>query len=272
VPFAPSIAVLSLVQASLIWLPAKPALTVPARLHSRWWALVLPGSVVLVITGIAIDPGLAGGLTYLALVAVPILAAVALSMAVKGARLVLATATVPLFLIAWSPLGSLPGEMTALALSALACVALASLIASGVPTRWLKVAIYAMALIDTCLVGADLLQGPNDVLNAAAPAARLPQLQFAQFGSALIGFGDLFIAAVLGAMLAGHPSIQLRAAALGASLALAFDLLFFFFAELPATVPVALTLVVLELRERRRASARGTRLDPAPPHLLSEST
>ncbi len=274
VPFAPSIAFLGLVQASLIWLPAKAALPLPARLRSRWWALVLPGSVLLVITGIAIDPGLAGGLTYLALVAVPILAGLALAMAVKGARPMLAAATVPLFLIAWGPLGSLPAELAALALSALACVALASLIVSVVPTRWLKLAIYAMALVDTCLVGANLLQGPNDVLNAAAPAAGLPQLQFAQFGSAVIGFGDLFIAAVLGAMLADRPSLQLRAAAIAGSLALAFDLLFFLVAELPATVPVALTLAVLELAERRRASASSggmTRPFRSPERLLASA-
>jgi hypothetical protein len=248
VPFAPSIAILSLVQASLIALPARAALPSLGRLGGQWWALVLPGSVVVVIAGIAIDPGLAEALTYLALVTVPILAGVALSTAVRGARPILAAATVPLFVIAWGPFGSLPGQAAAVVLSSLACVALASAVVAWVPVRWLKLAIYAMAVVDTCLVGANLLQGPNDVLNAAAPAAGLPQLQFAQFGSAVIGFGDLFIAAVLGAMLAQQRAPQLRPAAIAASLALTFDLLFFFVAELPATVPIALTLAVLEMR------------------------
>ena len=248
VPFAPSIAVLSLVQASLIAVSTKPAAVVLGELRGRWWALVLPGSVVLVIAGIALDPGLAQMLTYLALVAVPILAGFALATVIRGARPILAAATVPLFLIAWGTLGSLPGEAAAVALSSLACIALASVIVAWVPIRWLKLAIYAMAAIDTCLVGANLLQGPNDVLNAAAPAAGLPQLQFAQFGSAVIGFGDLFIAAVLGAMLARQGAPQLRPAAIAALLALAFDLLFFFVGELPSTVPIALTLAVLEMR------------------------
>ena len=258
-PFAPSIAVLSLVQASLIALPAKTALTAPARLGGRWWALILPGSVVVVIAGIAIYPPLASALTYLALVAVPILAAFALSTTMKGARPILAIAAVPLFLIAWGPFGSYPAEVAALALSSLACVALASVLVISVPARWLKLAIYAMAIIDTALVSANLLQGPDDVLNSAAPAAGLPQLQFAQFGSAVIGFGDLFIAAVLGALLANRRAPQLRPAAVAASLALAFDLLFFFVAELPATVPIALTLAVLELSERRASTARKDR-------------
>ena len=256
-PFAPSIAVLSLAQASLIALSARTRWTLPPRFDSQWWALVLPGSVAVVVAGIALDPGLAAALTYLALVAVPILAGVALSTVVKGARPVLATATVPLFVIAWGPFGAIPGDIAALALSGLACIALAALIVAVVPGSWLRLAIYAMAVVDTCLVGANLLQGPNDVLNAAAPAAGLPQLQFAQFGSAVLGFGDLFIAAVLGGMLADRPSLQLRAAAIAGSLALTFDLLFFFVAELPATVPVALTLAVLELGDRRRSSAAG---------------
>jgi hypothetical protein len=254
VPFAPSIAILSLVQASLIALPSGTMPAVAARLASRWWALVLPGSILVVIAGIAIDPGLADALTYLALVAVPLLAALALSTAVRGARPVFAGVTVPLFVIACGPLGSLAAQAAALALSGLACVALGSLLASIVSARWLKLAIYAMAIVDICLVAADLLQNPNDVLNAAAPAAGLPQLQFAQFGSAVIGFGDLFIAAVLGALLVNSRPKQLRAAGIAALLALAFDLLFLFVAELPATVPVALALAVLELGERRTAA------------------
>jgi hypothetical protein len=268
IPFAPSIAILGLVQASLIALPAKRSLPVGLRFTSRWWALVLPGSVVVVVAGIAIEPGLADGLTYLALVAVPILAGLALSWAIRGARIGLAAVPIPLFLVAWALLGTLTGQAAALALSALACVALGTLIASAVPGHWLRLGIYAMAIVDFFLVGADLLQSPNAVLNGAAPAAGLPQLQLAQFGSALLGFGDLFIAAVLGAMLAGERRLQLRAAAIAACLALAFDLLFFFVSELPATVPIALTLGVLELSARhqgvrdsasRRAAAPGPR-------------
>ena len=41
-PFAPSIVVLSLVQASLVALPRKAWLPLPARLPGPWWALVLP--------------------------------------------------------------------------------------------------------------------------------------------------------------------------------------------------------------------------------------
>jgi hypothetical protein len=257
-PFAPSIAILSLVQATLVALPARRNLSVSVRLESRWWAVVLPGSIVVVVTGIALFPGLADALTYLALVAVPLLAAFALGWAMHGARLGLAILPIPLFALAWAVPGALTGEIAALALSALACVALGTLIAAMVPVRWLRLAIYAMAIIDACLVTADLLQSPNAVLNAAAPAASLPQLQFAHFGDAVLGFGDLFVAAVLGAMLAGQRQLQLRAAGLAACLVLSFDLLFFFVSELPATVPIALTLGVLEISARRRALSDST--------------
>jgi hypothetical protein len=68
----------------------------------------------------------------------------------------------------------------------------------------------------------------------------------------VLGFGDLFVAAVLGAMLAGDRKLQLRATGLAASAALAFDLLFFLVSILPATVPIAVTLAALDVSARRR--------------------
>ena len=73
-----------------------------------------------------------------------------------------------------------------------------------------------------------------------------------------MGFGDLFIAATLGALLAADRRLQLTGAALAAVIGLAFDLLFFAVDELPATVPIALTLAVLEL-DGERSSELGRR-------------
>ena len=67
-----------------------------------------------------------------------------------------------------------------------------------------------------------------------------------------MGFGDLFIAATLGCLLAGNRARQRRAALLVAILALAFDLLFFAVDTLPATVPVALALALTNLSDRGR--------------------
>jgi hypothetical protein len=247
-PFWLSIGVLSLVQASLVAAPKPPLPALLTGLQSRWWALVLPLSIVVVISAIALDSASARFLTYLALVAVPPLAAAALAWLLRGARWQLALLVFPLFGLAWAAKGSLSGQTAALALSALSCVTLGWLIACVVPARWLKLGIYVMAIVDAYLIAGDLLQGPNAVLSAASPGADLPRLQLASFGSALMGFGDLFIAGVLGALLAYDRRLQLRGAALAAVIGLSFDLLFFAVDELPATVPIALTLAVLEMR------------------------
>jgi hypothetical protein len=251
-PFWLSIGALSLVQAALVAAPRPPSPELVRRLHSRWWALVLPLSIVVVVSAIALESASARFLTYLALVAVPPLAAAALGRLMHGGRPPWALAVLPLFTIAWVAEGSLAGETAALVLSALACVTLGWLLACGVPPRWLKLGIYMMAAVDAWLIASDLLQGPNAVLNAAAPAADLPRLQFASFGSAVMGFGDLFIAAVLGALLASDRRLQLQGAALAVVICVGFDFLFFAVDSLPATVSIALTLAILEVLQRRQ--------------------
>jgi ABC-type uncharacterized transport system permease subunit len=267
--FAVSISILGLVQAALVALPAprsRPGWI--ERLSSPWWALVPALSIALVIGAIEVTPGSADAFTYLALVAVPPLAAFALAALVRGSRPPWALAAVALFALAWATPHSLAGEAAAMALSGLACVTLGWLLVCGVPARWLRLGVYAMAVIDTVYVSSDLLQGPNAVLNAAAPAAGLPRLQAVHFGSALMGFGDLFVAALVGCLLAAEDrrlgsdvrgrrgdsgperslDLQLVAAVLVAVLALAFDLLFFAVDELPSTVPVAVALALLQWR------------------------
>nr|MBA3867464.1 hypothetical protein [Solirubrobacterales bacterium] len=78
-PFWLSIGALSLVQALLVAAPRAASQPRLNRLRSSWWALVLPLSIVVAIGAIALDSASADALTYLALVAVPPLAAVALA-------------------------------------------------------------------------------------------------------------------------------------------------------------------------------------------------
>jgi hypothetical protein len=133
----------------------------------------------------------------------------------------------------------------------LSCATLGVLLATVTPASWLKVGIVLMAIGDSYLVITDLLQPSNDVLNAAVAAPGLPQLQRELFGSAIMGYGDLFIAGVLGAVLANEGLRTSRVALLVFVLAALFDLLFFTVSELPATVPVAVALVVVEAARRR---------------------
>ncbi len=265
-PFWLSIAVLSLAQGALVAVPRAWDPGKLSRLRGRRWALVPPASVIgFVLVARLAEQASAEGLTYLALLAVPILAVLALGWLAWDAdppRPLRALLAVPaLFALAWADRGGLAGDAAALCLSALSCAALGALLAAVTPPRWLAAGIVAMAVADIALVVSDLLQKPNNALNAARPAAGLPQLQSAAFGSAVMGYGDLFVAGVLGALLASTIGRrwQLGGAALAASLALAFDLLFFFVDELPATVPVALTLLVLIARRRGLARPRPRR-------------
>jgi hypothetical protein len=189
----------------------------------------------------------AGWLTYLALVAVPILAAVALGWVARGARPWFAVVAAALFVVAWRTPYSLSGEAAAALLSGLSCVTLGALLAAVTPSRWLKLGIIAMACADVWLIASDQLQAPNTALVAAKPGAGLPQLQSEQFGSITMGYGDLFVAGLLGAAYAARKQVQRAAALITLIIAALFDLLFLVVDNLPATVPVALALLIVEV-------------------------
>jgi hypothetical protein len=222
------------------------------------------GSIIVVVFAIRYVSDTATGLTWLALIAVPILAAVALGWAMRGARAPLAVLAIPLFLLAWLDKSTLLGEGAGALLSALSCVTLGVLLAAVTPPGWLKAGIVLMAAADTWLVVSDLLQSPNAVLVAAHPPAGLPQLQAEIFGTVSMGYGDLFVAGLLGAVLAWQWRRQWQAALLTLAIAALFDLLFLVISELPATVPVALALIFTEgwrlisaADRRRRPSMRA---------------
>jgi hypothetical protein len=264
--FVPSDAVMLAVQAGVVTAPRRPP-EIPwlRRLSGPAWALIPIASIIGVIFAIRFTAGTATGLTWLALVAVPILAAVALGWAGHGGRSWLALVAVALFVVAWASKSTLWGQGAATLLSALSCVTLGWLLGAVTPPRWLKLGILAMCAADVWLVASDLLQTPNTTLTVAAPlphsGLHLPQLQSEQFGSVLMGYGDMFVAGLLGAVLAREGRRQWPVALLTLVLAGAFDLLFFVLNELPATVPVAVALIVAEawvvVARRRRVRSRG---------------
>ncbi|HEV7773817.1 MAG TPA: hypothetical protein VGO48_11085 [Conexibacter sp.] len=258
------------VQSALVALPRGRA---PARvealarrLSGPAWALVPLASIVFVVVAIGAAGETADGLTWLALIAVPPLAAAALGATMRGGRPPLALLAIPLFGLAWWHREALLGEGAAVLLSALSCVTLGVLLTAVAPRGWLKVGIVAMAAVDAYLVGSSLLQPANDVLNAAAPPAHLPQLQRALFGDALIGYGDLFVAGVFGAIVAaeqrnaGFDRVPWRWALVVLALSAGFDLLFLVVDVLPATVPVALALLLREWLRRRAPACAGARI------------
>src|SRR4051812_45905819 len=103
--------VLDIAQAGCV---ALPAAGLPARLSrfgGRGWAVVLPLSIALVVGVIALAPGSADVLTWVALLLVPPGCALALGWAAHGARPWLATLVVPLLVVAWAPPGAASGEL-----------------------------------------------------------------------------------------------------------------------------------------------------------------
>lgn len=225
---------------------------VRARATARW-ALVLPLSIAVVVAAIALLPDVADVLTWVALLLVPPGAALALGWAIPGARWPLAVLAAPLLALAWGWQTSPAGELAGLAITALSCVTLGRLLAGVAPSVWLKAGIVAMAIIDAILVFSNGLEQPNAVLNAAVPAPGLPQLQYVSFGPASLGYGDLFVAGVFGGVLAVEGARAWRWALATWVLAETFTLLFYVTDLLPATVPVAVALL---LREAVRAQPR----------------
>lgn len=268
-PFVWSDAAILALQAAVVAAPrVPPRVRLFERLRGPAWAAVPIASIVVTIFAIRYVSDTATGITYLALIAVPPLAAIALGWAVRGSVPWAALAVVPLFALAWWSRTTLVGEAAAALLSGLSCVTLGVLLGAVTPAGWLKLGIVLMAAADTWLVVSDLLQAPNAALVAAAPGGGLPQLQSELFGTVSMGYGDLFVAALLGAALAPRVRVQRVAAVMVFVFAALFDLLFFVVSELPATVPVALVVIVLEAWDRLGMSERVARRRAASPGVV----
>jgi hypothetical protein len=259
--------VLNAAQAACVALPAAGLPRFLQRFRGGAWALVLPLCIAVVVFGIDLMPQSATILSWAALILIPPGCALALGWAMHGARPALAGLAVIAFALVWADQYSRVGELATVFLIVGSCVTLGRLLAGAAPLTLLKIGIVAMAIVDSILVFGNQLQAPNDMLIAAVPAQGLPQLQSASFIHAGLGYGDFFVAGVLGGVLAAEGRAQLAAAAGVLAASVAWDQLFRFYDVMPATVPVAFVLVVIELRAvwlgtRTPRTARGA---PRPP-------
>lgn len=230
-------------QAGLVASAGAGALPFSVRsLRHRLFALIPLGSLVVVVIGLRVWPAGGAVLARLALVMVPLLAGIAAARlgpaAVAGVAALLAAALLDR--------DGLLGQLGAFGLIMASCVPLGALLADLTPRRWLEAGIAAMALVDLVLVASGLLAPASAVLNDAAVTAHLPQLQRVELGTLTMGYGDLFLPAVVGALLAARARRRRWVAALTLGFGLAAGLLFLVVDTLPATVPVALALVVME--------------------------
>ena len=248
--------VLIVAQAGCVALPAAGLPAWSERFRTRAWALVLPLSIAVVVAAIELLPSTADVLTWVALLLVPAGCALALGWAAHGSRPALAGLAVALLAVAWVVPDTTAGEIATIALIVGSAVTLGRLLAGAAPLPLLKVGVVAMATVDAVLVFSNHLQGPNAVLVAASPGLGLPQLQSASFGSAGLGYGDFFAAAVVGGIVAAEHGPQLAAAAALLVVSLCWDQLFLVYDVLPATIPPAVVLVAVSAtRSGRRSRA-----------------
>jgi hypothetical protein len=252
----------ALLQGALVALPRGDALGSLRRLRSPAWAAVLPGAILVGTFGPLGVHSFAVGMILLAALAMPPLVAVAVLGVVRGPR----TALVGLALVAGAIATFAAGPSAALAasiLTALGALALGAALARLIPPSWIVIGFTGMCAVDVALLAAGVGQPASADLVRAAGRMRGPVFDHAQLGHIALGYPDLVLAAVLGALVAGRPG-QRSAAALVTVLAAISLVLAPANTVWPATVPVAATLIALRaVRLPRRLQRRAPVPEPA---------
>lgn len=252
----------SVLEGALVLLPRARPFPGLARLRGPAWAALLPVSIIVGTFGLLIAPGLAPSTVFAAAITTPLLAVIAVLLVVRARLLVLPLAALAgVLAVAASGLG---GHVGTGVVTALACLTVGAALQRLIPGRWLLLGVVAMSVVDITL----LLAGPGyhetAVLAAAQTNFHGPRFTGARIGGTTIGYPDLFLAALLGASLAGQRA-QGWAAGLLVVFAVAYDSLLSPGLLLPATVPIALTLVMVGIIRHRRRRPQPHDLGPADP-------
>jgi hypothetical protein len=245
--FAPSYAVLVLVQAALVLAPGRPR----NLWSSRALGLAIPAAALVVGVVLAQVGGGADFLAALAAFATPVLAAAAGW--ARGWPLPWLPLLVvpPLYALAWLRADHLDGDAASVLLIAGACLAVTGIVASVAPRSWLVAGLVVLVILDVILVWGDRQVEPTmNALQAAAPPTigrQLPSLQQIDFGDASMGWLDLAAPALLGLLV----TRRLRAAVATGLAAGAWGLLFFATSPIAATPPVLAGLLAGSRRWQR---------------------
>ena len=222
-------------EGALVMLPRANPLPGLARLRSPVWTALLPGSIIVGTFGLLMAPATASMVLVAAAVTTPVLAVAAVLFVTRARP-------------AMVPVAVLAGAM------AIVATGMSGHLGTSVITAGLPDGRHRTAAADTRSVAADRIRRHvGGRCHAAGDRLRLPpddgarcrleQLQGLRFtgarvGATTIGYPDLFLAALLGASVAGE-RCQAGAAALLMILATGFDSLLSHGQLLPATVPIA---------------------------------
>jgi hypothetical protein len=222
--------------------PAASA-TAAVRSHShrlRWAlaALVPPLAFVAMVALLSEHPDTASLVLQFAAVAVPALAVLATRRLAGRGWPAIVTALMACALF-WHD--DLVGQVAVLALLVLSCVAIGSLIPRlGHPTA-LATGAAVIAIADVLLLMAGRINAASDALESVQ-LAHLPSFGEAVVGSVHLGYGDLLVAGIAGAVAARRPGGAERVGLLTLVLFLAEAALFAGPAAYPATPPVVAAL------------------------------
>lgn len=251
-PYGWPYAVLVLLQAAVIPLVRDPGLLprIPRHPLLGLLPLVAIGGGVIALGAI---PGAVAAVTDLAALAVPPLALVA-ALHVRRWALPLAVVSPLLWLAAWrlptSGWTQLAGDL----LIVLAGVSLGRLTGWIAPRGALVVGVLIATVVDIWQVLTVQVAPVSQALAAAAPPKGLPGLQQLELLGASMGWGDVYLAALVGAIVAVSVRATVAATAATAIAGLLLGLLFGTLDLLPATVPPTVGLLVAGVVERRRVA------------------
>jgi hypothetical protein len=229
-----------------------------ARPCARWvWIVTPPVLFAASVFALGSLPESAELMTMLAVVAVPVLATLAATRLAWGSRPAWAVA-IPVLLVASMSADKLAGQVGTTLLCALSAVALgAGLVRLG-GARWVMIGLSALAAADIVLVADGRVQAAARALSESH-VGRLPELSHVALGTFTLGYGDLVVAGIVGAIASRRPGGQLRVAGLTALLMLLEGGLMAGSGPYPATVPVVGALLLDEsvwaLRSWRRAAS-----------------
>lgn len=237
-----SCAALAAVQGMTVALPRVG----DGRPRMRWLWIVPPVLFVASVLLLATRPASAGWMTGVATVAVPALALLAAVRLARGSHPAWALIVPVLLFAALSGPNHLSGQVGITLLCALSAVALGAGLVQLGGVQGVVLGLVALSLADIVLVSDGSVEAAADALSNAS-IGHLPELSHVALGTFTLGYGDLFVSGVAGAIAARRPGGQLRVAGLTMAFMLLESALLAGRGPYPATVPVVAALLVDEV-------------------------
>ncbi len=215
------------------------------RPRLRWLWVVPPVLFVASVLLLATRPSSAGWVTGVATIAVPALALLAAVRLARGSRPAWALVVPVLLIAALGGNDHLSGQVGITLLCALSAVALGAGIVQLGGVRGVVLGLVALTLADIVLVCDGSVSAAADALSKTH-IGHLPDLASVELGTFTLGYGDLFVSGVAGAIAARRAGGQLRVAGLTTAFMLLESALLAGRGPYPATVPVVAALLVDE--------------------------